>query len=322
MEWRRRGRLASATTAACVVVATSWGCGEQLAAPDIDTGVTANFEATSARAGAERLQRFACFVSARETEGTGYRYLLVPLHFGSGRIGDGTTSVLRLRGYGGQGSLEVAANCVIPNTPRTAAQVVRQLAPRGEFAMTGTTIQGCVVDETGENPCILEGIVANGCQYGGIFPDCREPFENDIPECYDGGGCGGGPVVSSGGGSSPCEECLPPDEQPGPNCPSILSGKVITMGIVVTARLHTFKFSGPMRRLEVFDSSPTWYAINPTTSEDAWWVASRGKILVSCWGVYVPLTNGTKLWIGTAWGVPGSTGHDVSLVMGPGHPNF
>jgi hypothetical protein len=310
--------------AACIAAAAAvaWGCADHPTAGGADAVLAkADDTGSSAQRPPVSPAKFACLVSDREPDGGGYRYLVVPLHFGQGQLGDGGTAVLRYRGYGRGATLEVAANCIIPNSERAATAVSRRLGRRtAEPAEDGLQLQGCAVSDSG---CMIEGLDVKACQYGGTYPDCREPLDSEIPECYDGGGCGGGPVIYTGGGPTVCEECLPPEEeQPGPNCPSLLGGKVITMGIVIAGRMHTFKFSGLMSRLEVFDSSPTWYAINPTTSEDSWWMATRGKILVSCWGVYLPTPSGTKLWVGTASGVAGSAGNDISVVMGPGHPSF
>lgn len=89
------------------------------------------------------------------------------------------------------------------------------------------------------------------------------------------------------------------------------------MGITIAGQLHTFKFSGTMERIG-FAANPAWYRINPTTSEDAWWIAESGKIKVSCTGAYSPTLFGRRLWIGTVSGVA----HEVHTVMAPGHPSF
>ena len=48
-------------------------------------------------------------------------------------------------------------------------------------------------------------------------------------------------------------------------------------------------------------------------------MATRGTIQVNCKGYYSPNAFGYRLWIGTA-SYAGSS--DLSIVMGPGHPDF
>lgn len=61
--------------------------------------------------------------------------------------------------------------------------------------------------------------------------------------------------------------------------------------------------------------SPAWYTIvRPTTSEDAWWIAESGKILVYCQGRWVART----VWVGLLHVVD----DDLHFVQGPGHPDF
>jgi hypothetical protein len=101
-------------------------------------------------------------------------------------------------------------------------------------------------------------------------------------------------------------------------CPSILSGKIITAGIVVAGTLHTFKFEGPMTRSGL-PNSPAKYAIKPTVSEHSWWIAESGWISVNCLGVFIPIGGGERIWVGQA-SYAGT--NDVHMVMGPGNPSF
>lgn len=161
---------------------------------------------------------YACFLSVREPRGATYRFFLVPLHFAPGLEGGGGTTRYRYRGYQGGGELAVVANCIIPRSPRAAAQLTRRLRngtePQGvEGGDGGAVIQSCVVTELG---CLLPPLIVNSCQYGGFYPDCREPLDSDIPPCMDGGGCGGSEPVAGvgGGGGTPCLDCFPPEDDP------------------------------------------------------------------------------------------------------------
>jgi hypothetical protein len=99
-------------------------------------------------------------------------------------------------------------------------------------------------------------------------------------------------------------------------CPRIL-GKVVTAAIAVAGRLHTFKFEGPFVR-SAATSVPGTYAIGPTVSEDAWWIAESGTITVDCLGFYLPVRSGLRVWVGHATYRTG----DLHMVMGPGNPDF
>jgi hypothetical protein len=100
-------------------------------------------------------------------------------------------------------------------------------------------------------------------------------------------------------------------------CPKIL-GKVVTAGITVAGRLHTFKFEGPFTRIGL-RSVPGTYPIKPTVSEDGWWIVESGTITVDCWGFYIPIPGrNANLFIGQASYRTG----DLHMVMGPSHPDF
>ncbi len=108
-----------------------------------------------------------------------------------------------------------------------------------------------------------------------------------------------------------------PEEDESTNCPTVLSGKVITAGILVAGTLHTFKFDGPMTRISS-PRSPAKYEIgHPTVSEDTRWIAEAGWIAVNCVGVYSPNAFGYRVWIGTA-SYAGES--DLHMVLGPNHP--
>lgn len=86
----------------------------------------------------------------------------------------------------------------------------------------------------------------------------------------------------------------------------------------VAGILHTFKFSGPMRR-SGFPASPARYNVKPTTSEDTWWIAESGWVAVNCIGVFIPLGGGKRIWVGDAEYAGES---DLHMVIGPNHPSF
>jgi len=101
-------------------------------------------------------------------------------------------------------------------------------------------------------------------------------------------------------------------------CPAVMLGKVITAGIGVAGILHTFKFEGPLTRSGL-PNSPARYAVQPTSSEDTWWIAESGWIAVNCYGVFIPMGAGKRIWVGEA-SYAGQS--DLHMVMGPGHPSF
>lgn len=156
--------------------------------------------------------------------------------------------------------------------------------------------------------------------------------EGSVPEPDTGPGGGPGDGGNTGGDESPppcpehepecndpppaeeCEECNPPEEEDADICPQPLSGRTLEYGVTIAGRMHTFQFSGTMRR-DSGGRSPAWYTISgPTASKDNWWYAESGKILVVCYGRWIART----LWIGQLYVVD----DDLHFVMGPGHPDF
>lgn len=99
-------------------------------------------------------------------------------------------------------------------------------------------------------------------------------------------------------------------------CPKVL-GKVITAGIRVAGTLHTFKFEGPFTRSSA-TSVPATYPIRPTVSEDGMWIAESGSVTVYCYGFYIPIRSGVRVFVGTA----SYASSDLHMVMGPSHPDF
>lgn len=101
-------------------------------------------------------------------------------------------------------------------------------------------------------------------------------------------------------------------------CPKVLSGKVISAGIRVGSILHTFKFGGPMERIEISRDNPAKYTIaHPATSTDGWWIADEGWISVRCAGIFYHVTENEDIWIGRAW-YGGQA--DLHMSIGPSHP--
>ena len=118
----------------------------------------------------------------------------------------------------------------------------------------------------------------------------------------------------------PDDAAVPPeceDKQFG-GCPKILSGKVITAGIPVGGILHTFRFGGPMERMDISRVSPARYTIaRPDTSSDGWWIADQGWIGVRCLGIFYHVAENEDVWVGRAW-YAGTA--DLHMTIGPNHP--
>lgn len=187
-------------------------CGRDVMGPS-DAGLPSTREElrVSAPAANGRPSLHACFLSIREPGGTRYRYFTVDLHLGGPRRAGAVA--YRYRGFDGGEGPAVVANCMIPADARAAERLTRWLrngdAPE-EVAEQQAALLGCVT----EGECALPGLVINACQYGGTYPNCREPFASEIPPCMDGGGCGGweggGGYGGGGSGGDPCLECFPP----------------------------------------------------------------------------------------------------------------
>ena len=269
---------------------------------------------------------FLCYTSIRSPDGPDrYRYGHLELHFPRKALApDGSTLLYRFRAQREGRDPDVVANCVIPRTEEAIELVSRRFhvdrnAIATEPGGDPVVVQGCVTGGT----CELETLVA-------VADGCANPewTEGEDGVCRSArGGMSGGSTggywweTTGGGGDSPdpgdpaaCEEDCAIEESDSDICPQPLSGRTLAYGATIASRLHTFKFSGTMRRDGV-GRSPAWYTISrPTASEDTWWIAESGKIQVVCYGRWIS----RYLWIGQLFVI----NDDLHFVMGPGHPDF
>jgi hypothetical protein len=108
---------------------------------------------------------------------------------------------------------------------------------------------------------------------------------------------------------------LPPEDEVTSQCPSTLSGKVLTTMIPVAGENHVFEFDGPMIRKQLLANGNGWYGIRETISNSNMWVAIRGDVLAMCRGVCMPLRQGVRLWVGVASSIDV---RNMEYIMGPG----
>lgn len=208
--------------------------------------------------------------------------------------------------------------------------------------------QGCVID----GPCVLPPISGGWCDpYEELDWSCDdENCMTSVGEPTDpegattvqgcpGDGSGGGGDDGGGGTTPPPPGCDPgtvsptsvsvasecdgegEEEEYTDICPQPIMGKVATALVPIAGRNHEFKFEGTFYRVNpLVGRSPAWYKMDPTRpalSKDSWWMATSGNLLLVCWGRYVTVM-GTRVWGGTVY----VQDTEISVVMGPGHPDF
>lgn len=258
------------------------------------------------------------------------------LFFPRGELDQGGRTVRYvLRQHTTDGALHYAAFCDVPYTEQALRRVDRyfgvqkaggaeQFVARGEIKTPSCVIGGvCVLEPLHVEAPPKENEEKELCPV--------DAFGNDLCSPNTEGGGGGGP-----GGDGPVSSCetqgytesgscdgdVIPEEEEAKSCPSLLVGKIVTALIPVAGRNHEFRFEGSVLAPLVRTSgprSPATYVVNPTLSEDGWWMAESGTIKVNCSGGYSPSAFGYRLFIGTA-SYAGQ--NDLHMVLGPGHPSF
>lgn len=227
------------------------------------------------------------------------------------------------------------------DSPTQSGQPLQQVP--GTAPSMDDQVQGCVL----EGLCILEPVTPAPCDpWPSLYwcePDCMtsvlQPLDQGVQSCPGGGGEG----APGGGGTPPpppgdpgalcptadtgacqtepvCEVDCPADgeqEEESDICPQPVRGKTATALVNVAGRNHEFKFTGTLNRVNrLVGRSPVWYEIpGPKASNDNWWIAESGNILLVCWGRW---TLGNSLWVGTVY----VQDTDLHLVMSAGHPDF
>jgi hypothetical protein len=208
-------KLCSGLVAGAVLLGAS-GCGEQITGVEEPAAAPSHEVAAARNTPSHGSTSYACFLSIRDRATGGYRYYHLPLTFPEGMARRGGSTSYRYRGYEQGTEYAMLANCHIPESPRAADWLTRQLlggtVPRTRPSPSAdgeASLLAC-----SENVVCLDGIDAHVCQWRGTYPNCKPPLAGDVPPCYDGGGCGGGDPISTGGGETACEDCFPPDEEP------------------------------------------------------------------------------------------------------------
>jgi len=139
-----------------------------------------------------------CFVSVAARDGAiPYLYRRIPLRLPTGvQTKDGAVTAFRYRGVRPDGRVLAVLNCVIPATDRAREAVARRFGVPDGPEKDGVVIQGCVTENSRENPCPIDPIVV-------IAPPAEEPCSNcnePVPPPPPSGG---------GGGTGPCSSCGP-----------------------------------------------------------------------------------------------------------------
>jgi hypothetical protein len=279
-----------------------------------------------------------CNVSVQSTRGAGWTASRTSVTFPVTTLSpENRTTIFFVRGYNDRREVTAVAACVIPATPAAVEWIGRVFkvtkVKRGfDSSADGVTVM------SGEPAYALAPLVATACSpgYTGDYPDCQPVGDGETTVSPSGGSTTWGSGTTTGGGGSgtgtstgstgpetgtadgyDSDPPPPQGEDESRNCPTLLSGKVITAGIPVSGILHTFKFDGPMARISTAPSPARYEISHPTVSEDSWWIAEAGWITVLCNGVYSPNAFGFRLWIGTA-SYAGQS--DLHMVLGPNHP--
>lgn len=143
-----------------------------------------------------------CFVSVAAGEGPiPYLYRRIPLRFPAPiQAEDGAVAAFRYRAVRPDGGVSAVLNCVIPATERAREAVARRFRVPTGPEEGGIVIQGCVIENSPENPCPIDPIVVIAPPAEEPCSDCNEP----VPPPPPGGDGSGG-----GGGTDPCLHCGP-----------------------------------------------------------------------------------------------------------------
>jgi hypothetical protein len=316
--------LASLAFAACQGDRNPMGIQPALSARTERAGAAANLNAHGlAYASAE--DPYVCFTSVATGGTPAYQYGRISLHFPTPALAANGATHLYI--YGGRnlaGQVVFVAECAIPATRTAVDWMNRRFGvvdragdplPVGHAPRPGDGVStmGCVTD----GQCSLEGVTVT------VSP---LPVDNcNVMGCsteggsIEGGGGGFDGGGSTGGGSSDPGSPVDNDStEVSTNCPSVLTGKVITALIGISGTSHEFRFEGPMTRSGTA-ASPAHYTVKPTVSTDGQWIAESGWVSVDCFGAYSPTLFGTRLWLGTA-SFAGDA--DLHMIYGPQHPSF
>jgi hypothetical protein len=208
-----------------------------------------------------------CEVSVQSTRGAKWKATRTRVTFPVPTLSpENHTIIYFVRGYNDRREITAVAACVIPATPAAVEWIGRAFkvtkVQRGfDPAADGVTIM------SGEPAFGLAPLVATACSpgYTGDYPDCK-PIGDGETTPSPGGSTAWGSGTTTGGGSGGYDNDPPPPdgEDESRNCPILLSGKVITAGIQIAGKLHTFKFDGPMTRISG-PGSPARYEIISVT---------------------------------------------------------